>query len=143
MKITLDNKWLWIVAVVLISGCRGSTATQEIADSEMGDRRRTYIRAIAGEDEEIAAETIQRGKVLLSYSDCYSCHRESKKTMGPSFQDIGLRYPRTRTFIRVLAQRVIHGGSGAWGNAVMSPHRKLPVEQAEAMVAYILSIPSE
>lgn len=104
--------------------------------------RAQYIRAIAGEDERVDSTTVQKGEVLLSYSDCYTCHKENKKVLGPSFQDINLRYPRQQVFIKILAQRIIHGGSGAWGHVAMKAHPKVSVPDAEAMVTYILSAPS-
>lgn len=99
-----------------------------------------YIRAIPGEDENVDSAMIEKGKVLLSYSDCYTCHRPDKKVLGPSFQDINRRYPRKQVFIKILAQRVILGGSGAWGTVIMKPHPKLSVADAEAMISYILSL---
>lgn len=102
-------------------------------------RKPDYIRPIPGEDQELSDEIIQKGKVLISYSDCYVCHREDKKVIGPSFQDIALRYPINDVFIGILAQRVILGGSGAWGHASMSPHPSLTEDDAQAMVSYILS----
>lgn len=115
----------------------------EVLQAKSQKTRDEYIRAIAGEDEKLDSAAWQKGEVLLSYSDCYTCHKENKKVLGPSFQDIDLRYPRQQVFIKILAQRIIHGGSGAWGHVAMKTHPKLSAEDAEAMVTYILSSPSK
>lgn len=131
--------WLLLVLKTLIA-CNGKSAPKHSALKEtLANKKRDYIREIEGDDEEVSRETMKRGKVMLSYSDCYTCHREDRKAIGPSFRDIDLRYPRKQVFIRVVAQRIIHGGSGSWGYSVMSAHPKLLPEDAEAMVTYILS----
>lgn len=139
-----------IIKIVFYSFCFhtivGCNSESNSKDSQFKikaiDKRESYIRAINGSDEEIDSNMIERGKVMISYSDCYTCHKEDKKLIGPSFSDIDLRYPRKEVFIKILAQRIIHGGRGSWGNAEMSAHPKLKTEDAEDMVAYILSFSS-
>lgn len=99
-----------------------------------------YIRKIDGVNDTIPQEIAQRGQVLIAYSDCYSCHIKDKRAKGPAFEDIAARYPANKAYIRLLAARVIQGGSGAWGHPVMTPHPDLNPEEAELMVAYILSL---
>jgi len=77
---------------------------------------------------------------LISYSDCSTCHTEERRAKGPAFQDIAKRYPSNQAYIGLLAQKVITGGKGSWGNPVMSPHPNLQYSDAEAMVTYILSL---
>ncbi|GEO05039.1 hypothetical protein AAE02nite_27030 [Adhaeribacter aerolatus] len=99
-----------------------------------------YIRAIPGENDTIPVAVAQKGEVLIAYSDCYTCHKEDKKSVGPAFKDIAKRYPVQRVYIEMLAQRVMSGGSGSWGRAVMSAHPKVSNEEAKIMVSYILSL---
>lgn len=137
-------RFLGILIMVgcLIGSCNGAALSEKENEiDEVGVRQPVdYIRAIPGEDEDVSDEIVQRGKVLISYSDCYICHREGTKVSGPAFSDIALRYPRNEVFIGILAQRVILGGTGAWGNSVMSPHPSLSDEDARTMVSYILSV---
>ena len=37
-----------------------------------------------------------------------------------------------------IAEKIIKGGTGVWGSALMTPHASLAQEDAEAMVKYIL-----
>jgi cytochrome c len=102
--------------------------------------RLNYIRPIAGKDIFLDEELVKKGKVLISYSDCSTCHTEERRAKGPAFQDIAKRYPSNQAYIGLLAQKVITGGKGSWGNPVMSPHPNLQYSDAEAMVTYILSL---
>lgn len=95
---------------------------------------------IPGINDTIPAEVAAKGEVLISYSDCYTCHKKDQKLVGPSFEDIAKRYPVNKGYIKMLAQRVIIGGGGVWGSPVMDPHPKLSTEDAEMMVTYILSL---
>lgn len=99
-----------------------------------------YIRAIPGRNDSIPVVISQKGEVLIAYSDCYTCHKEDRKSIGPAFKDIAKRYPVQRVYIDMLAQKVISGGKGAWGSATMSDHSKVPIEDAKVMVSYILSL---
>jgi cytochrome c len=102
--------------------------------------KKDYIRVIPGKNDTIPAAIAQKGEVLIAYSDCYTCHKEDKDSVGPAFRDIAKRYPVQRVYIDMLAQKVISGGFGAWGHAVMSAHPKVPPEDAKIMVSYILSL---
>jgi len=99
-----------------------------------------YIRPIPGKNDSIPAQVAEKGEVLISYSDCYTCHKKDQRSVGPAFKDIAKRYPVNKVYIEMLAQKVIIGGSGNWGSAEMDPHPKLSVEDAKMMVTYILSM---
>ena len=99
-----------------------------------------YIRPIPGVNDSIPPEIIERGKVLIAYSDCYTCHKINERSVGPAFKDIAKRYPANQVYIDMLAQKVIMGGSRSWGYPIMSPHPKLKLEESRIMVSYILSM---
>lgn len=99
-----------------------------------------YIKKIDGPSDTLSAAAVQKGQVLISYSDCYTCHTEDKRAKGPAFKDIAQRYPVQEVYINLLAQKIISGGFGAWGNPVMDPHPNVTDQDARLMVAYILSL---
>ena len=99
-----------------------------------------YIKEIPGINDSIPADVAQKGEVLIAYSDCYTCHKEDERSVGPAFKDIAKRYPVNNVYIEMLAQKVIVGGSRSWGYPVMDPHPKLSFEDAKMMVTYILSM---
>jgi cytochrome c len=122
----------------LLYSC-GKSEEKELGQ-EKHSRVRDYIRPIPGEDEEIEEDLIKLGEVLIAYSDCYDCHTRENRSKGPSFQDISKRYPMRQVYIDLLARKVISGGTGSWGYPVMSSHPRVSMEDAQAMVTFILSI---
>jgi cytochrome c len=99
-----------------------------------------HIKPIPGKSDDIPAEIAEKGEVLISYSDCYTCHKADQQSTDQAFKDIAKRYPVNKVYIDMLAQKVIVGGSRSWGYAVMDPHPKLSLEDAKMMVTYILSL---
>lgn len=110
-----------------------------------GDRKRKPakppIMRLAGDVDTVpSVDMLARGRVLMSYSDCATCHKEADRKLGPAFEDVAARYPMNSNYIRVLAKRVILGTKGTWGNVVMPPHPTVSEADAETMVMYILSL---
>lgn len=80
------------------------------------------------------------GGMVLNSSDCYSCHSIEKKSAGPSFREVAEKYSADRNAGNYLAQKIIHGGSGVWGEAAMSAHPDLDPAKAKEMSNFILSL---
>lgn len=80
----------------------------------------------------------QKGLALVTQNDCLSCHKVSETLVGPSFSAIAAKYVNDKENIDQLASKVIHGGTGVWGNVPMTPHSTLSQSDAEQMVKYIL-----
>jgi cytochrome c551/c552 len=80
--------------------------------------------------------------VLLSFEgqDCVACHRSEQRLVGPSWLEIAQRYERSDANLDLLAQRIIAGNFGVWGEAPMSPHPDLPLPAAREMVSRILEL---
>ncbi len=123
-----------LFATIYLPGCDAKPERNNTS------RKIDSIKPIPGENDRIPAETAQKGEVLIAYSDCYTCHKEDQKSVGPAFKDIAKRYPANNAFIETLAQKVIVGGSGSWGSPTMSPHPELSFEDAKLMVTYIMSL---
>lgn len=82
----------------------------------------------------------QKGAELLSKSDCLGCHKEQDKLVGPSYKEVASKYEATEANINLLADKIVKGGSGVWGQVPMTPHPALSQEDAKEMVNYILSL---
>jgi cytochrome c len=79
-----------------------------------------------------------KGAELISKNDCLSCHKEHDKLVGPAYADVAKKY--TSADIDKLADKVIKGGSGSWGDVPMSAHPSLSVDDAKEMVKYVLTV---
>lgn len=78
------------------------------------------------------------GLALEAKSDCAACHKVDDKLVGPSFREIANKYTNDEATVSMLADKIISGGSGNWGQQIMTPHPTLSKEDAQTMVKYIL-----
>lgn len=79
-----------------------------------------------------------QGLKLIEGADCLACHKIDSKLIGPSYQDVAAKY--TEADIETLAQKIIDGGKGNWGDIPMTAHAGLNKDDAKLMVKYILSL---
>lgn len=83
---------------------------------------------------------VPKGKALIDDQDCKTCHKEDTKLVGPGYKEIAAKYPNNDETIETLADKIIKGGSGNWGEVAMLPHPSLPKDDAKEMVKYIMSL---
>lgn len=89
------------------------------------------------------AVMVSRGRKLIEASDCKSCHDTDKKSIGPTYRTVAQKYEKRSDAPGYLAQKIINGGSGVWGEVAMAAHPDLPQKDAEEMAKYILSLAKE
>ncbi len=80
------------------------------------------------------------GMTLIANSDCKACHAVEQVSVGPSYSAIAEKYKGDNNAIEGLVSKVIEGGSGVWGDRIMSAHPQLSREDVTEMVQYILSL---
>jgi cytochrome c len=90
-----------------------------------------------GSDEWV---TFSKGKMLIDNSDCLSCHRIDVKSIGPSYLAVAQKYKNDRAEQSLIANRIINGSVGLWGEHAMSAHPDLSKQDAALMVEYIMSL---
>lgn len=83
---------------------------------------------------------VHKGKQLIDKSDCLGCHNETTKVIGPAYVEVAAKYPMSELNVDELADKIIRGGEGVWGDVPMTPHPDLSKEDAKEMVNYILSL---
>ena len=81
----------------------------------------------------------QNGLALVAKNKCMTCHAIDQKLTGPAYREVSKKYANSSdTIVSHLAQKIISGGKGVWGEILMPPHPDLSKDDAEAMVKYIL-----
>ena len=81
------------------------------------------------------------GAQLIAKYDCLGCHKEHEKLIGPAYADVADKYKSAPAgIVDTLANKVINGGKGNWGDVPMSGHPSISVDDARSMVKYILSL---
>jgi cytochrome c len=88
-------------------------------------------------------DAIAEGKALVDANDCKTCHHPVNKIIGPAHTDVAKKYEFTEANVKMLAKKIIEGGSGVWGEIMMNPHPNLSQEDAEKMARYVLSLDGE
>lgn len=82
------------------------------------------------------------GLNYMEKSDCFTCHDADRQNVGPSLQQIAARYKGEEKTIEKLIGKVKNGGTGVWGNAVMTNHPHLAEGEIRTMLDYIFSLTS-
>lgn len=80
------------------------------------------------------------GKNIMETSDCKTCHKPNEKSIGPSFMEVATKYKDDPASPQYLADKIIKGGGGVWGETAMSAHPTITVGEAKQIVEYIFSI---
>ncbi|MEM8485586.1 MAG: PQQ-dependent sugar dehydrogenase [Bacteroidota bacterium] len=84
---------------------------------------------------------IPSGLKLINDNGCKACHAIAAASVGPSYTEIADKYEDGDSeVVEMLVGKVIEGGSGTWGDRIMSAHPQLSREAATDMVQYVLSL---
>lgn len=83
------------------------------------------------------------GKNMISTLDCFACHKEIEKSVGPSYIDVAKKYKGNQEAVGLLAGKIINGGAGVWGETMMPAHVDLKESDARMIVSWILSLADE
>lgn len=123
----------------------GSLANQKINAEDVT----VTVDYLEGFDKTILAQGHQAnlgvatGKRLMDLSDCKACHDVVKKSIGPAYRDVAKKYKGARDIESRLADKIINGGGGVWGEQAMSAHPQIKKEEAKEIVKYIMSLGNE
>ena len=81
----------------------------------------------------------QTGLNLVAKYKCLTCHTIDRNLTGPAYRAVADKYDNyPDTIVTHLANKIIRGGKGVWGEIYMTPNSAVTIEEAEAMVKYIL-----
>jgi len=135
-RVILLMTGICLVALIMVS-CGGSKKEEAKEEEAYDDYE------IAESEGPSSEELIAEGKTLVDGSDCKTCHHPTNKIIGPSHTDVAKKYDFTEENVKLLAGKIIAGGSGVWGEIMMNPHPTLSQTDAEKMARYVLSLDGE
>ncbi|MGX5820760.1 c-type cytochrome [Chitinophaga lutea] len=131
------KKQIWMPAclsmALFVAACGGG-------EEKKTEEKAAETTTAPAADNSMVQDVKGKGKELMAMQDCATCHKETEKVIGPSFKDIAAKYPENDENVATLADKIIKGGSGNWGEVPMAPHAGIPVDDAKEMVRYILSV---
>lgn len=122
------KRFTWIISfsILAIVSCSKNEKNVEISSVVVSEEKQAVV--LTPEEE---------GKVLVEGADCLTCHKMDAQLIGPSYQEVAKKY--TEKEVDMLADKIINGGVGVWGDVPMSQHPGLDKENAKKMVKYILA----
>lgn len=112
-----------------------NTQTKVGSDAAVNDMTDSGAVATAAPKNEY-----ELGMTLISKSDCLSCHKNDQKVVGPAYTEVAAKYEFNDKNVDYLAQKIIKGGAGVWGEIPMPPHADLSEKDAQEMARYVLSL---
>jgi len=80
------------------------------------------------------------GRSLVLSLDCKSCHKEAEKSIGPAYVEVAKKYQKDPKAHSYLADKILKGGGGVWGETQMAAHPSLPASDIQQMVQWIMSL---
>ncbi len=77
---------------------------------------------------------------LAQKKNCMACHSVDKKVVGPAYKDVAAKYAGQADAAATLAQKVMKGGSGVWGQIPMPANPQVTEAEAKQLVTWILGL---
>ena len=76
--------------------------------------------------------------LAMSKALCFNCHAAKAKVIGPSFEQVAVRYKNASGAVDALTKKVIDGSTGTWSDLKMPPHPDLEMQHVKEIVTWIL-----
>ncbi len=131
---SLLSRVIIISGVMLIFACG---AKKESTNAE------EYVANEGADASGNAVDQVALGEVLVKSNDCNTCHHKTNTVIGPAHLDVAKKYDFTEANVKLLAEKIMKGGSGVWGQIPMAAHVDLNQSEAESMARYVLSLDGE
>ncbi|AOK54436.1 cytochrome C [Burkholderia stagnalis] len=100
--------------------------------------RATILPLLLGSAAAHAADA--DGLALAQRKNCMACHAVGKPLMGPSFRDIASKYAPRSDAGDYLAQTIVKGSVGVWGNVPMPANTQLTGAEAHTLATWVMSL---
>ncbi len=132
-----------IIFIGLVSALLCSCGSKNEASKDESAYDDYEINEQAATTNTADTDLVALGKVLVDGADCKTCHHPTNKIVGPAHKDVAVKYDFTEANVKMLAGKIITGGSGVWGEIPMNAHADLSQADAENMARYVLSLDGE
>ena len=96
--------------------------------------------ALAAAAAALLAVPAQASMELAQKKSCMACHATDKKLVGPAYKDVAAKYKGDKTAEAKLAEKVVKGGVGTWGQVPMPPNPQVSADEAKQLATWVLTI---
>jgi len=134
-----------------MQNCRGDVhVTSRLPDyarnahGNLHDQNRTFgaVRGVVTGPAEVAAAAASApsaAHTVAEESGCLACHGIDEKIAGPALRDVARRYAGKPDMAGKLADKVLRGGGGVWGDMAMPAQEQVTPQQARQLVDWVLA----
>jgi cytochrome c len=77
---------------------------------------------------------------LAQKKNCMTCHTTDKKVVGPSYKEVAAKYAGQKDAVDKLAQKIVKGGVGAWGQVPMPANPQVNEAEAKQLAQWIMTV---
>jgi cytochrome c len=77
---------------------------------------------------------------LAQKKNCMACHAVDKKLIGPGYKEVAAKYAGQKDAADKLAQKIVKGGSGVWGQVPMPANPQVTDAEAKQLAAWVMSL---
>ncbi len=77
---------------------------------------------------------------LAKSKGCLGCHAIDRKIVGPAYKDVAQKYAGQSDAAAKLAEKVVKGGGGVWGQMPMPANPHVSPEEATKLVQWVLGL---
>jgi cytochrome c len=77
---------------------------------------------------------------LAREKNCLACHAVDNKLVGPGYKEVAAKYKGDKTAEDKLAQKIMKGGSGVWGQIPMPANPQVSAAEAKTLAKWVLSM---
>lgn len=82
----------------------------------------------------------QASEAIVKKARCVACHAVDAKRVGPAYKEVAAKYKADKGAEAKLAEKVVKGGSGVWGQVPMPPNPQVSADEAKTLVKWILAM---
>ncbi|RTL58347.1 MAG: c-type cytochrome [Sphingobacteriales bacterium] len=120
-----------LCASAILYACGGGGDKTEKKDAATTTAKEATSSTNQYEDQALA---------IIGKSDCMTCHKINETSTGPAWKDVAKKYEHTDANVKMLAGKILKGGSGNWGTIPMTGHPALTEEEATTLANYVLAL---
>ncbi|MBL8318826.1 MAG: c-type cytochrome [Burkholderiaceae bacterium] len=88
----------------------------------------------------VAAPAAFANADLAQKKNCLACHQTDKKLVGPSYKEVAAKYAGQKDAAAKLADKIMKGGTGVWGQVPMPANPQVNAEEAKTLATWVLTI---
>ena len=77
---------------------------------------------------------------LAQKKNCMACHATDKQLIGPGYKEVAAKYAGQKDAADKLAQKIVKGGAGVWGQVPMPANPQVSEAEAKQLAAWVLSV---